>query len=537
MLSFYRAIGLLAPIFTMACAVVLLAMLWSADGTERDHLILLTALAALSGGTFVALVGWFLITWRLDRFSRALERTLTSKDPTTLRVRGVAAERRLARAFNAAARALAQVEAKAKTDPLTGVANREVVLNGLAREVERANRYLEPLSVAFIDIDRFKPINDTYGHAQGDAVLKQVAELVARNIRGLDLLGRYGGEEFMLILPGTTPEDAYLLAEKLRSLVMQTPLRLANGEHLRLTISIGIAGGVGGHLRPERLTSDADAAMYSAKSLGRNQVYTFKSVDDDTVIPRAPVSAEGRRKAAAIGKWANATATDALASVLAWQPHHRGRPSDMIAALATRVARQMGLPDEEIERIRIASLLHDLGKLAIPHEVLDKTSELTEWEWQGIAEHPRIGQMILEQATSLREAVPIVLHHHERYNGHGYPHGLKGREIPLGARVVAVADAYHAMVHDRPYQAARTHSEALAELERHAGTQFDPEVVKIFCALYRDGVPADGLAEVDRLHRDAHGRGIAPIRRRVPAEPAAAAASTADEFEVHEAAS
>ena len=517
-LSVYRAIGLLAPILALACAVVLVALMWSADPAERSHLVTLTAVSALAGGALVALIGWFLVTWRLDRFSRALERTLTSKTPATLKIRGVPAERRLARAFNAAARALAQVEAKAKTDPLTGVANREVVLTGLAREVDRANRYLEPLSVAFIDIDRFKPINDTYGHAQGDAVLKQVAELISTNIRGLDLLGRYGGEEFMLILPGTTPEDAYSLAEKLRSLVGQTPLRLANGEALRLTISVGIAGGVGGHLRPERLTSDADAAMYSAKSLGRNQTYVFKSVDDDTVIPRAPVSAEGRRKAAAIGKWANATAMDALASVLAWQPHHRGRPSDMIAGLATRVARQMGLPDEEIERIRIASLLHDLGKLAIPHEVLDKTTELSEWEWQGIAEHPRIGQMILEQATSLRDAVPIVLHHHERYNGHGYPYGLKGREIPLGARVVAVADAYHAMVHDRPYQSARSHSEALNELERHAGTQFDPEVVRIFCQLYRDGVPADGLSEVDRLHRDAHGSGVVPMKRRLPTD-------------------
>ncbi|MDQ3880964.1 MAG: diguanylate cyclase [Chloroflexota bacterium] len=517
MLSLYRAAGLLTPILGLACAVVVVLVLRSTSPEARTNVLVLVALAMLFGAAMVALVGWFLVSRRLNSFSRAFESTLHSGTPAQLAVRGVPAERRLARAFNTAARAFARVEVKAKTDPLTGVANREVLLTALANEVERANRYSEPLSVAFIDIDRFKPINDTHGHSSGDIVLRQVADLVKNNIRGLDLLGRYGGEEFMLILPGTTPEDAYSLAEKLRALVMKTPLSLASGDHLRLTISVGIAGGVGGHLRPDRLTSDADAAMYSAKSLGRNQTYVFKSVDDNTVIPRAPVSAEGRRKAAAIGKWANATATDALASVLAWQPHHRGRPSDMIAALATRVAAQMALPEEEIERIRIASLLHDLGKLAIPHEILDKATELTEWEWQGIAEHPRIGQMILEQATTLRDAVPIVLHHHERYNGHGYPHGLKGREIPLGARVVAVADAYHAMVHDRPYQAAKTHAEALAELERHAGTQFDPEVVKVFVQLYRDGVPADGLAEVDRLHNDAHGGGMQPIRRLAPA--------------------
>ncbi|HWC32808.1 MAG TPA: diguanylate cyclase, partial [Actinomycetota bacterium] len=156
MLSFYRTIGLLTPIFAIACAVALLVTLWSADGEEQLTLIVLTALGALAGGTLVAFFGWVLITWRLDRFSRALERTITSRDPTKLRVRGVPAERRLARAFNAAARALAQVEAKSKIDALTGVANREVVLTRRAQEVERANRYLEPLSAAFIDIDRFK---------------------------------------------------------------------------------------------------------------------------------------------------------------------------------------------------------------------------------------------------------------------------------------------------------------------------------------------------------------------------------------------
>jgi hypothetical protein len=177
----------------------------------------------------------------------------------------------------------------------------------------------------------------------------------------------------------------------------------------------------------------------------------------------------------------------------------------MIAALATGLALELGLPHEEIERVRIASLLHDLGKLAVPAEILDKPTTLTDGEWQAIGEHPRIGQVILEQASSLREAIPVILHHHERFNGGGYPHGLKGNEIPLGARIVSVADSYHAMVHDRPYQDAKTHEEALNELRRHAGTQFDPEVVEIFCRIYADGVPADGLEEVYRLHERARG--------------------------------
>lgn len=309
----------------------------------------------------------------------------------------------------------------------------------------------------------------------------------------------------MLILPETTPEDAVALAEELRALVMQEPLRIAGGQEIKATISIGIAGGRGSQLQLDMLVDRADAAMYAAKSQGRNRTYLFRELDEGAPVRRAPISAERREQAAAIGKWASDTATQALASVLAPQPHHRGRPSDMIASLATGMALEMSLPAEEIERIRVASLLHDLGKIAIPEEILDKPATLSDAEWQTIGEHPRIGQVILEQASGLREAIPVVLHHHERFNGGGYPHGLKGNEIPLGARIVAVADAYHAMVHDRPYKTALTHEEALVELRNHAGTQFDPAVVDVFCTIYGEAVPPDGLEEVYRLHQRARG--------------------------------
>jgi response regulator RpfG family c-di-GMP phosphodiesterase len=242
----------------------------------------------------------------------------------------------------------------------------------------------------------------------------------------------------------------------------------------------------------------------------------YRDLDEEAPIRRSPISADRRAAATAIGQWASDTATQALASVLAPQPHHRGRPSDMIASLATGIGLEMGLPAEEIERIRIAALLHDLGKLAVPAEILDKPTKLTDGEWQAIGEHPRIGQVILEQASNLREAIPVVLHHHERFNGGGYPHGLRGAEIPIGARIVAVADAYHAMVHDRPYKKALGHASALAELQRNAGTQFDPEVVRLFCSAYAEGVPPDGLEEVYRLHERARG-GL----ERIDAEAAA----------------
>ena len=153
------------------------------------------------------------------------------------------------------------------------------------------------------------------------------------------------------------------------------------------------------------------------------------------------------------------------------------------------MAKQLQLPDVDIDRLRIAALLHDVGKVAVPQEILEKPSALTSSEWRTVVQHPRIGQVILEQAAALKDAVPIILHHHERYAGHGYPFGLRANEIPLGARIVAIADAYDAMTTDRPYKRAMSHPAAIAELRRHAGTQFDPELVESFCDLYANEAP------------------------------------------------
>ncbi len=502
-LTFVRAIGFLAPVAVAALVTIGLAVSVHATPEQRPLFAAILGVATLAGMTTMSLLAWSYMGWRLGHIAAALERTLETDEPVRLRVGGIPAERRLARAFNAAAGAFLQTEARATHDRLTGVPNRETLLATLGAEVERAARHAKPLSVAFIDIDRFKPINDTYGHNSGDAVLRQVARLLSTSIRASDTFGRYGGEEFMLILPETLPEDAVGLAEELRGLVMAEPLRIAGGQAIQVTISSGIASGHGSELQLDMLVDRADAAMYAAKSLGRNRTYLFRDLDEDAPVRRAPISSARRAQATAIGRWASDTATQALASVLAPQPHHRGRPSDMIASLATGIGLEMGLPPEEIERIRVASLLHDLGKIAVPEDILDKPATLSDVEWQAIGEHPRIGQVILEQASSLREAIPVVLHHHERFNGGGYPHGLRGNEIPLGARIVAVADAYHAMIHDRPYSSALTHEQALDELRRSAGTQFDPRVVDVFCSIYAEQVPPDGLEEVYRLHERA----------------------------------
>jgi len=283
MLRLARALGFLAPIAVTAFVLVVISTSPTASGPARSIQLLIAALALVAGMTSMALAAWSYVGWRLNRIARALEDTLDADVPVLLRVGGIPAERRLARAFNAAAGAFLQVEARATHDRLTGIANRETLLTTLVAEVERATRHHSWLSVAFIDIDRFKPINDTYGHKSGDAILRQVANVIADNIRGSDLLGRYGGEEFLAVLPQVDLAAARMAAERLRLGLEGSPVRLPTGERIHITASFGVAdrdeisGGTGSDL----LVSLADRRLYEAKAAGRDgqSRYTHPSAD------------------------------------------------------------------------------------------------------------------------------------------------------------------------------------------------------------------------------------------------------------------
>ena len=486
-----RVLGVLALAAPVALGAVLILdptayVSWADEGSRS---IVAMLVASIVGVSLTALVVSGYLRFRFAGLVHAAERIAQGDYSTTVAVRGKGLDTRLATAINSIAGAFADTYDLATIDRLTGVANRQVLLSDLFSEVERASRYDRPLSVAFVDIDHFKAVNDSYGHASGDVVLRGVAQTIANNLRSTDMVGRYGGEEFMLILTETDVEEGAILVEKLRTLVQRQRYPVDGNPELSVTISIGLVGGVGSKLRMESLVRDADAAMYSAKSLGRNQTYIFAEPDDDARVPRAPISAAGRARAVELGHQARDAATLALTSVLSPLPHYRGQPSALIASIVVALAKQLELPEAEIDRLRVAALLHDVGKVAVPEEILEKPSALTSAEWRTVVQHPRIGQVILEQAAALKDAVPIILHHHERYAGHGYPYGLRGNEIPLGARIVAIADAYDAMVHDRPYKRSVTHEGAIAELRRHSGTQFDPELVELFCDLYASQAP------------------------------------------------
>jgi diguanylate cyclase (GGDEF)-like protein len=494
--------GALAPI---AVGFVVLTSPSALGGwiTGDSRSILAALVAGAIGVSLTALVVAAYLRMRVVRFVEAMERIAAGAHETEVPTARRGIEGRLGKAVRDVALQLSTTRESATVDRLTGVANRQTLIGALWAEVERATRYNRPFSVAFVDIDHFKQVNDTYGHASGDVVLRGIAQGLQANVRQNDLIGRYGGEEFMVLLPETNVEDAAALCEKLRNLVGRMRFAVEGNPALTMTISIGVAGGLGRTLRVEALVRDADAAMYSAKALGRNQTYVFAEPDEEARVPRAPISPQGRARAQEIGRVARDAAEAALVSVIEPLPQHRGRPSPIIGSIAVAMASQLDLPDQEIERIRVAAILHDIGKVAVPEEILTKPGSLTSAEWRTVVQHPRVGQVILEQATFLREAVPIILHHHERYSGHGYPFGLRGNDIPLGARIVAIADAYDAMTRDRPYKRAIGHEQALEELRRHAGTQFDPELVNLFCDLYADAPPRpDGaLPPVDAVAR------------------------------------
>ena len=489
--------------------------------------LVLLALGAVIG----ALVFSFVIgrhrTRQIARLADRLAQSLGSAEVKSVHVADPVLEDALRRLMSR----ISDVEAMASTDQLTRLLNRPACLSVLGVEIERSNRYQRPLALALIDIDRFKRINDTYGHAVGDDMLRHVGEVLRANVRNVDALGRYGGEEFLLVMPETDLDGGIASAESLRRVVGRTPFRLESGSghtDIRVTISVGVAGHQGERsIDIDALLRHADGALYEAKERGRDQVQAHRPFSEHSGLTRATIDAGARNEAAKIGRAAFEASSEHLLGALSERAGWAGGTSELIADLSAELGRAVGLPDGDIERIRTASLLHDLGKLAIPDEILSKPGPLSPPEWRTIVEHPKIGQVVLEQAGAIRDAAAIVLHHHEWFDGRGYPHGLAGAEIPIGSRIVAIADAYEAMISDRPYSAAMSHTEALTELERQRGSQFDPDLVDTFIMLVGDGTLPPVARRMSILGPPTLPAGEPRVTRSKPAAARLRAAGTA----------
>jgi len=370
---------------------------------------------------------------------------------------------------------LEEIKALGEVDSLSSLYNRRRALEQLEMEIRRAQRYQGTFSVLIADIDNFKLFNDTYGHPIGDEIIKRVAGVLVHRIRSSDFVCRFGGDEFMLILPEAYRADAKTVADHLRGALASMPYIAPDGTRIPLRMSFGASSFPEDGQDAAALIAVADANLYESKRWGGDTV---------TVRPE-PISGE------TIDSRSFST-LDSLVSAVDNKDHYTRRHSAQVAEHTALVARALGLPIPQQETLRVSALLHDVGKIGVPDRILRKPGSLTAKEVEYMRQHPLIGSMmILQHMPESLEVKEAVASHHERWDGSGYPSQLRGTDIPLLGRILAVADAFSAITTDRPYHAALPAAEALTKLREGAGTQFDPDIVRVFVAcLAPEGVGA-----------------------------------------------
>jgi diguanylate cyclase (GGDEF)-like protein/PAS domain S-box-containing protein/putative nucleotidyltransferase with HDIG domain len=365
------------------------------------------------------------------------------------------------------------------TDGLTGLYNHRFLQERFDFEYKRIKRYGGIISCMMIDIDHFKLVNDTYGHQFGDQVLCQLSRILKENSREVDICGRYGGEEFMVVT-NLNAEDTLKFASKLHAAIEQYEFDCGD-KKIHVTVSIGIAECQTDIQSKQELIERADSALYKAKKDGRNLIRVWKAIEYQNELLLDMDGFETmKNKFLELSSQMRATyieSTNALVKAVDAKDPFAKEHSHNVSQYSIEIAKEMHLSDPDIEVIGYAGLLHDVGKISVNEEILTKKDALTQKEFEVLKQHPEVGVSILREMKFLEKEVPIILHHHEHYDGTGYPYGLKGREIPAGARIVAVADAIDAMTSGRTYKKRLSWKDALVEIKKGSGTQFAPDVV------------------------------------------------------------
>ncbi len=375
-------------------------------------------------------------------------------------------------------------------DMYTGLYNHRYLSDIIEAEFYRAKRYASPLSVIMLDIDYFKSINDVYGTHFGDIVIKQLATQLKKMVRQYDVVVRYGGEEFVVVSPGTDRDTSLSLAQRFLDAV--SLYNFGNREHsVKLKLSIAVASYPEDRAtKGEELVDLADKIINKAKESGGNRVYSSLELNNK---PKTLISKNSTQKNTQIeflknrldklNTRANQSLREAIfafAKTIEVKDHYTGEHTEMTVRYATDIAKAIALSRDDVELIREAAVLHDLGKVGISEKILLKPGKLTVLEMQVIRKHPQIGVDIIRPIHFLHPLIPLMLYHHERWDGKGYPRGLRRDEIPIGARIIAVADVYQALVSDRPYRKAFSEEKAIRIVQENSGTQFDPAVVSAF---------------------------------------------------------
>ncbi len=385
------------------------------------------------------------------------------------------------------------------TDALTNLNNHRKFQEILTQEIDKANRTDTKTSVVIFDINNISQINKDFGPAKGDEIIKLVSDKIKQNIRNNDSAARYGGDEIAIVLPDTNTDDAKYLAEYL---TYTLSCCLVDGVG-PIKVSVGIATYPDSTKDQEKLLILAEQAMYISKSKGyKNGMSTivctndFDFWDDMALSSFASVIAKRHSQIGInfdeelVNKFHNEEiisqnhlieVVTSLASAIDAKDEYTKGHSSSVSRYSEALARSLNLPEKDVERIKLGAILHDIGKIGIPENVLKKPSRLTDEEWEIMKQHPTIGaEKVLLPNESLHDLIPIVKYHHEHWDGSGYPEKLKGEEIPLAARIVSVADAYHALISDRPYRKGLSVEKACEILKLGAGIQWDKRLVDEF---------------------------------------------------------
>ncbi|MBQ7450299.1 diguanylate cyclase [bacterium] len=387
-------------------------------------------------------------------------------------------------------------------DALTGLASHGAFQEKLADEIKKASTMKTELSVVIFDINSISQINRELGHAKGDEIIRTVADKIAQSSSDKSLIGRYGGDEIAAIMPNTSVEEAKYFAEYVAYSL--SCCLIDNVGPIR--VSIGISSYPENTQDQEKLLIMAEQAMYISQSKGyQHGMATIVSSQDfdfwDDMALSSFASVLTKRHAQVgisfeeelVKKFHNEEiisqhhlldVVTSLASAIDAKDTYTKGHSTGVARYSEALARAYGLEEKEIERIKLGAVLHDVGKIGIPEQILRKPTSLSDEEWQIMKQHPTIGvEKVIKPNRQLHDLIPMVKYHHERYDGKGYPEGIKGTDIPLAARIVSVADAYHALVSDRPYRKGMSIEQACDILQEGAGTQWDKELVRIFVSI------------------------------------------------------
>lgn len=377
----------------------------------------------------------------------------------------------------------------ANTDELTGLANRRRFFEVLEREMLQVKIRGGSIAIMMFDIDHFKNVNDSFGHLTGDGILQQLGKILSENIYPLDMAARYGGEEFVILMPSMPPEIAVQRADKLRLIIDRYNWEVLN-QSISVTCSVGIAVFDGANATDSyELIKRADDALYAAKHRGRNCVISYDQANHNEQLQKHQ-GEDFRELQAKISLLAQQVKAQAIGTITAFVKAIAAKDSYLVShaenvrVYAAEIAMQMGVSHALVEQLQTASMLHDLGKIVIPDDILRKTAPLTDEERTIIERHPVAGAEILAPIGLFNQEIVIIRHHHENFDGTGYPNGLVGKNIPIGSRILAVANSFDAMTSKRWNVNPQLAEDAIGEIVSLVGSQFDPEVVEAFRMAY-----------------------------------------------------